>query len=49
MVARPATFAAQRPAIDNISIEDKFFAACMFEEVVYLVDLAIGCAEVYVG
>ena len=45
----PAAGAAQLPAIDDVAVEDEFFAADVFEEVVDLGDAAGGGAEVDVG
>jgi len=45
----PAASALELPAVDNIAVEDKFLAADVAEEMVYLSGFTFGRAEVDVG
>lgn len=45
----PAAVSGKAPPVDNITVEDQFLTVAMFEEVVYLVDLAVERSQMHVG
>lgn len=39
----------QAPAVDDITVEDQLFTMGVLEEVVHLVDFAVGCSQMHIG
>lgn len=49
MGAFPSAAAAEGPSVDNIPVEEKGLAVDVFEEVIHLIDLAIGGTQMDIG
>lgn len=48
VLVRPSAPTDKAPAVNDVAVEDKLLTVCVFEEIVYLVDLTIRCAQVHI-